>query len=156
MAVGASTGAMSAYQQTKASNAAADYNASMLERNAEVSEMQARNAQERGARETTAHRRRVKSMIGSQRSSAGASGVLVDAGSTLDVVSDTATYGELDAQTIRRNASMEAWGLTEQAKGQRYQADITRSQKRSKTSAVATSLLTQGSSYAATYYGSKR
>lgn len=76
---------------------------------AKVSGYLARDAIERGRREEQAARERARRILGMQRAAFGASGGVVDVGSALDVLEDTAYFGELDALTIRANAEREAW-----------------------------------------------
>ena len=76
---------------------------------AKVSGYLARDAILRGRREEQAERERVRRILGMQRAAFGASGGVVDVGSALDVLEDTAYFGELDALTIRANAEREEW-----------------------------------------------
>ncbi len=80
------------------------------ERNASNAAAAAADALQRGAAEEGAHRMKVQRLISSQKTALGASGVDISSGSALDVLSDTAALGELDALTLRNNASREAWG----------------------------------------------
>lgn len=76
---------------------------------ARVSKFLAQDAIDRGRREERAERERMQRILGMQRAAFGASGAVVDVGSALDVLEDTAYFGELDALTIRANAEREAW-----------------------------------------------
>lgn len=76
---------------------------------AKVSGYLAKDAIERGRREEQAEREKIRRLMGMQRAAFGASGGVVDVGSSLDVLEDTAYFGELDALTIRANAEREAW-----------------------------------------------
>jgi hypothetical protein len=98
--------AMGEYQSAVAKN-----NAITAENNAQIQERGAADAEARGRIEEQQHRLKVKGLIGSQRSALAASGVQVDTGSALDVVSDSAMFGEMDALTIRSNAEREAYGM---------------------------------------------
>lgn len=141
--VGASATAYSAYSQTKAANAAAEYNAKVQERNAQVAEMQAKDATARGKIEEQKQRRMIAATVGAQKAAAAASGVVVDDGSALDNVLDTAKYGELDALTVRRNAAMEAWGYRNQAANYSADANLSLMSKRSAAVAGTTTFLGQ-------------
>lgn len=144
-----------AYKEVQAANAAADYNAKLMERNAQTAEMQATDAEQRGAIEEKQHRLQVSQLKGQQRASFGASGVLVDSGSTADTLFDTAAYGELDALAIRANAKKEAWNYKNEAQNYRGQAELSTMSKRNAGFAAATTLLTGASSMAGTYAASK-
>lgn len=103
--------AMTAYSQIQQGNAAEK----AAEYNAEVAGMQAKDAINRGNIEAEAQRAKAAKVASAQRAAAGASGAVVDSGSFADVVLDTVTTGERDAQTIRTNAMRQAWGLESQA-----------------------------------------
>ena len=60
----------------------------------------------------------------------GASGVDVNSGSALDILSDNAAVAALDAKTIRHNAANEAFGYREQARNQRVNAMMGRNAAR--------------------------
>lgn len=101
-------GAYSAYQQGQAQSAQYKYQAAVARNNKIISDQNAQDSLARGKVEEDAHRLRVQQVKGSQRASFGASGVMVDSGSPLDILADTATMGELDSLTIRSNAQREA------------------------------------------------
>ena len=144
-------GGISAYQEQKAQNAALEYNAKLAERNAEVSEMQAKQAGERGELEEKQLRARTSRIKGEQRTAFARSGAAVDEGSSLDVLLDTAKFGEMDALTVRYNAEVEAWGYREEAEGYRGAAALSRMQRRDPWQAAATSLLGGASQLGAAY-----
>lgn len=123
-------------QQGKAAEKAAEYNA-------EVANMQAKDAINRGNIEAEAQRTKEAKVAGAQRAAAGASGAVVDSGSFADVVLDTVTTGERDAQTIRTNAMRQAWGLESQADIDLYSG---RQAKAASQTAAAGTLLTGASS----------
>lgn len=147
MVVGAVGGAYSSYQETKAANAAKEYNAQINERNAEVAKMQAADATERGKIAEKQQRLKTAQAISTGIASGGASGFTVNTGSFLDTRLDTARYGELDAMTIRRNAAMEAWGFEQNSANYGMQANASRLSKQSPGMAAATSLLGSASSF---------
>jgi hypothetical protein len=152
--IGAGVQAYGASKETAAANQAAEYNAQLMERNARIADMQAADATARGDVAEKQFRLQVSKLKGSQRSDFASSGVVVDTGSPLDVALDTTEQGELDALTIRHNASVEAWGYKNQAAESISQASLYRSTYRSASAAGATSLLTstgQIAGQAATY-----
>lgn len=145
MSVAAGVGSYNAYQEQKAANAAAQYNADVYERNAQIADMQAAEATAQGELEEKQYRLKLSQTQGQQRSALAAGGVVVDEGSAYDVLEDTVAYGELDALTIRRNAAVEAWGYKNEAIDYRAQASLLRSTKRSPWAAAGSSLLTSAS-----------
>lgn len=153
--VGAAAGAYGAYQSQSAQNQALEYQAQVGERNAQLAEIQASNAEARGATEEQQHREKVRQLKGSQRTGFAASGVLVDAGSTLETVQDTAAMGEQDALTIRYNASLEAWGKRAEAGGYRAGSEMARRSKRDPLEAGGMSLLTSAGNMGGAIAGSK-
>lgn len=92
----------------------------IAENNATALRYQAQSANEAGAVAEQTHRLKVQQLLSSQTAAAGASGADVGSQSFGKVMDQTATMGELDAQTIRMNALREAWGLKTQALSQEY------------------------------------
>lgn len=103
--------AMSAYGQIESGR----QTDKLYQRNAQIAEIQARDAIARGRVEEKKARRETERVIGSQRVGLAAQNVDVNRGSALDVQADAAYLGELDALTIRNNAAKEAWGYRMQA-----------------------------------------
>jgi len=98
--------------QRDAAQARADqyrYQAQVDENNRKVELWKAEDAIARGKKEEAIHRTKVSQLKGRQRSVLAASGVVVDEGSALDILEDTAMLGELDALTIRSNAEREEY-----------------------------------------------
>lgn len=114
------------YAQIQAGNAqaaAATYNAQVAEMNATLADRAAKDALERGAAEEQRKRMEIAAIQGRQQAAMAANGVDLTFGSPLDTLVDTATLGELDALTIRRNAAREAYDYETQ--GVTYRADAT-------------------------------
>ncbi len=82
---------------------------------AKQSRILAEDALKRGAAEEQAVRRRTSALEGRQRAVMAASNLDLGSGSPLDILTDTAVLGELDAQTTRGNAQREATQLRSQA-----------------------------------------
>jgi len=142
-------------QANKAASAAADYQAQVARNNAIIANRFADDAIERGKVEESQHRQRLKRFIGQQRVSLAASGVDIGEGSAVDVVSDTAGIGELDAIAIRRNAEREALGFRTQGMNFRAQERLSRFRgKTSPFSPLGTALT--GASQLASKYGAYR
>jgi hypothetical protein len=96
--------AMNNYQSAVAAN-----NSIIASQQAAIQERAAEDALSRGRIDEQQHRLKVSQMMGSQRAALAGSGVLVDSGSGLNLLADTATMGEMDALTIRGNAEREAY-----------------------------------------------
>jgi hypothetical protein len=94
-------------QQGKAQRNMALYQQRVAENNIILSQRAAEDATARGKVEEQSVRQRYRQLIGTQRSTMAANGVLVDTGSASDIVEDTAEIGELDALTVRANAERE-------------------------------------------------
>lgn len=146
--VGAGISALGQYKQGKAQQSIANLNAATLQQtgelnaglieegaktnaellafNQQMAEAQATDAVARGKEQEAVFRQGIRGMIGSQRAGFGASGLDVGTGSAVDVQADTAYWGEIDALTIRVNASREAWGYKVTAEDYRRQAASTR------------------------------
>jgi hypothetical protein len=140
-----------AYKGQEAENQANLYNAQMSERQAAMADLQARDARIRGKQEEAAFRQNLEEVKGQQRAGFAASGVVVDKGSSQDVLLDTAAQGELDALTIRRNAKMESWMASQTAGNYLEQSKMQRSMIANPWKAAGMSLLTQGGQMGAQY-----
>jgi hypothetical protein len=99
-------------------------NKKILERNAELARIAKVDALRRGGVRETIQRIKTAKIIGKQRAAAGASGVSVESGSTVDVMADARMMGELDSLIIRNNAAREAWGFEAQALNFDYQQGV--------------------------------
>lgn len=147
--------AFGVHQGITAANKAHEYNAQVYEnnaivarQNAGISEQKAEQTRAKGDYDLARFRERGEQLKGSQRASFGASGVVVDEGSTEDVVLDTAEQLELDAMTMEYNTEvaafdheMNARALEWDARNMTAQAGLERSQKRSSFMPVMSSLL---------------
>ncbi len=152
-AAGTAATVYSAYEAQKSQNQANDFNAAMLQRGAQAKEMQAQTALEQGKVAEDAQRKKVQSVIGSQRAQAAASGLLVDSGTAQQVTEDTAGFGELDAMTIRNNAQREAWGIRNDKEDLISQSNLVTSKNASPLTAAFPSLLNGASSLSKSIYG---
>lgn len=106
VAMGAA-GGMQAYGQYQSGK----FNNAMAEQNAKIQTQAAEDAAGRGAIEANAAKQNAAQVAGSQRAAMAAGGVDVGSGSALDLLSDTARGGELDALIARNNAARESYGL---------------------------------------------
>lgn len=137
-AAGAANAEAATFQAQIAANnqAAALRNAEATRRNKEVAErnkqasleqaaladMSAQDALDRGDVAIRNNADATRRLQGRQRAVLAANGVLVDNGSALDLVTETAGIGALDQLTIRSNAEREALGLKQQARNFRTNA----------------------------------
>ena len=108
------SGVMAAKGQQDAA-AQQKYQGQVAANNVKIANQKAEDALVRGELDERKHRVQIAAMMGEQRGGAAARGVLVDEGSALDQVADTAAIGELEALTIRSNAEREALGFRQQA-----------------------------------------
>ena len=112
--------AVSAYSQYSAGQS----QRALANKQAQIGEAQANDALARGVEAERRHRLQTRGLIGAQRASLAAQGVDVNDGSALDVQTSAATMGEMDAQTIRRNSQLEAWGFRAGAANTRASGQI--------------------------------
>lgn len=144
LGVGAASTAASSYasyQQAKADNMAAEWNAGLMENNAALADIRAGQAQEQGKHDVALAKIEGQQLIESQRGAYAASGVKVDSGSALDVVAEQAGKNKYDQDMLKYNADLNAWGIRTEAANLRQQAAMTRATKRSPGMAAATTLL---------------
>lgn len=109
----------SSYQSGKNQQKVADYNA-------KVAETQALDARARGGFEANQKRREVAAVLGQQQTQMAANGIETASGSALNLASDTAWAGEMDAKTIEVNALRAAYGYEQEAVGTRLQGQVAR------------------------------
>ncbi|ELY5839788.1 hypothetical protein SNN66_000931 [Cronobacter sakazakii] len=104
------------------------YSAAVANQNADIAEAQANDAINRGNAQADEVRRRNRIAQGSQAAAIAAGGGDLSTGGSLDIMGDTAQFGELDALTTVNNASREAYGYQTQAANSRAEASSARSQ----------------------------
>ncbi len=125
-AIGKWKAGKAAKKEGEAQQRAAESQAALLDYNANVADLQAKDAVARGTQEEGQLRQRIRSTIGAQRASFAATGVDTGYGSAADTQADAAMLGELDTMTVRQNAAREAWGYKVEAIDLRRKAEITR------------------------------
>lgn len=150
------TTAIGQRQQAGAVLASGGYNQRLAEWNAKLAERQAADAIARG--QTAAQRQGMatRQAIGAQRAALAANGVEVNDGSAVDVQSDTAALGALDALTIRNNAAREAWGYQAQASNYRQQGILTGLESQNQAAALKNASYSTLLTGAANVYGMSR
>lgn len=95
----------------KAQQEVMESEAQLAEYNADVAKLQAKDAVNRGVEQEGVYRQQIQQVIGRQRAGFAAGNIDVGTGSAVDVTADAAYIGEVDALTIRTNATREAWGF---------------------------------------------
>ncbi len=148
------SGAFGAYNQSKATQQAYDYQAAVNRNNAQIAEWQAQDSITRGQKAEQSQRLKTAQLQSSQRAAFAARGVALDEGSPLNILNDTDYMGELDALTIRDNAAKEAWGHRTQ--GANYSNDSAmlsaRADAESPLGSAAGTLLTGAGAVADSWY----
>lgn len=122
----AALSAYSAVSTAQAQKAAGKYDEEVAEQNAEINKRAGIDAQQRGADEAAQIKDRARRIAASQRAGAAAGGVTVDTGSALDLLTETAGMGELDALTRMNNAQREAYGYQVQGMNNKAQGKLAR------------------------------
>lgn len=148
---GAGLSAISSISQTNAQNKANDYNAAIMQRNAQISQMQGEEAVKAGALEEGDYRKQIRKLMATQKAGYAAAGVDVNVGTPVDVMADTAQQGEVDALTIRRNAALKKWGFENEANNYIANANMLKASKKSALMAGATSFIGGLTPLASTY-----
>lgn len=120
--IGTGLGVVSSIQTAKTQSAQAKYQADVARQNQELAEQQAGAERRQGYENMLTQRQETAKLIGRQRAAAGASGAAVDVGSNLDLQSDTAFQGEIDAINAYNkgldaayNSQIQAWNYGQQA-----------------------------------------
>jgi hypothetical protein len=127
---GAGAAGYSAYTQGESAKNTARAQAQVANNNKVTADGLADDSRKKGKIEEDNYRRRLEIIKGKQRSIYSGSGVVVDEGSPLDILGETAALGEVDALTIRRNAERDAYGFESQGLNFASQAQIYGAQAR--------------------------
>lgn len=126
-----------------ASKKQGQYQAEVAGQNAELSELKAQQASTIGSIQEERARKQAQLRIGQQRAALAANGVDLGQGTAVDLVSETALFGEEDALTTRFNAMNEAWSLRAEAVDYRNQGRAAKA--KGKNEATGTYLSTAAS-----------
>lgn len=141
-AIGAGVSAYGSYQQGQAQKAQADYQAKVNENNAKLANWQADDSRVRGQEAEANQRRKAGMFLESQKTSLAGQGFDIYDDTGQMVMNDTVTLGEIDAQTIRKNANREAFGYESQAANFMNQSSLS---KAAGENAVTSSYINMGS-----------
>ena len=118
------------FVQAQAMRAQARFGSKVAGLNAEMANLQAEDAINRGNLAAGRHMQEVRGLEGAQRAAYAAQGLAVGQGSPAAVMEDTRTLGAADASQIRLNAYREAFGYRREATGYASQARIARANAR--------------------------
>jgi hydrogenase maturation factor len=113
--VGTGVSIMGQMQQADAARQAANYQAAVARNNQILANQRAAQIEAEGKAAEQKKRLETQRLIGRQRAVLAGNGVLVDVGSALDITSDTAAFGELDALNTRYNYTNQAYNARRQA-----------------------------------------
>lgn len=119
--------AMSAYgmyNQSKAAQGEADYQAGVARNNQIIANRNAESIEKQGEMEANQYRARVRQMQADQTVGLAGQGVDVSEGTSVDLLADTAELGEFDAQVIKSNAGREAYNAKVQGMNYESQAGL--------------------------------
>ena len=111
-------------QQAGAQAGVANYQAQVARNNQMVAEWNAQRALQQGQVDEQNQRSKAAALLGSQRAALASQGSDVDSGSPLDIQADTTRAGEYDAQTIRNNAAVKAYGYRVQGANAGAEANL--------------------------------
>jgi hypothetical protein len=117
-------GAIGKSQEAAAQAGMANYQAQVARNNQQVAEWNAQRALQQGQVDEQNQRLKSAALLGSQRAALAAQGGDVNSGSPLDIQADTARAGEYDAQTIRNNAALKAYGYRVQGANAGAEANL--------------------------------
>lgn len=130
--------AVGAFGQIQAGNAQAaeaKYQSQIAANNAKIMSQEAGDARRRAQVDEENARIRQQQLQGRQRAVMGAQGVDMSSGNALDILSDTAAFGEMDALQTRENGEREARAA--EIKGANFTADAQLGRMRAKSASQA-------------------
>lgn len=134
-AVGAGVSAYGQYQAGQAAKDQASYQSAVARNNAILAERAAQDALARGELAERKQNIQTAQLLGRQKAVFAANGVDPNLGSALDLTTDTAGFGKLDALTIRANAEREA--LNYRTQGMNFQGEAGLADARGRSAATA-------------------
>lgn len=145
--------AAATYVSYDANKKAAEANAQIAENNARLAEADAATARALGDRESQQQTWRMRALEGQQRAAIAASGIDAQIGTPLELLGESAMFGEVDQQAIRLNAARQAWGFNAQARSTRNQSRVDRYSARQQRTGTILSGLSSLASTGAGFYG---
>ena len=159
--VGAGVQLYGALEEADAKKQQAEFQASQDRFNADISDIQAKDAIERGDVDANNLLNQARGVKGAQRAAAASSGVDVNSGSAAALVADTDQLSKFDVETIKSNAVREAFGYKAQAVQLRREAKMTvdageRSARNTILTGGANALSSAGSIYSSFKKGNEK
>lgn len=124
---GMASSAIGSFYSAKSQKSSLKFQADMAEINAKLAETSAQGAMLRGEREVGALTLKAGMLKGRQRVALAANGVDLGVGSAAEIQASTEIMKEIDANTIKSNAVMEAWGHRTQSVNSRNEGLMARS-----------------------------
>lgn len=112
--------------QAEGIKAKADFEASQMEFNSRMAELEAKQVLKRKEEAISDYGSKASKMIGSQRAALAAQGIDIDSGTASDIQEETKEVVAQDIMRISNNAWREAWGYKTQAKNLSLSAMATR------------------------------
>lgn len=122
--LGMAFSALGKIQSARQQQAQFKYQAQIARNNQIIANQSADDELARGRVEEQQKRLQASRLKGKQRTTLAANGVVIDEGSALDILEDTAALGEFDTLVIRSNAERRATALRNQAGGFGVQAQM--------------------------------
>lgn len=139
------------FNQARASSAEGAYQKQIYDSNAQIAEIQAQDAIDRGNKDAKELKKQGKRLIGAQRAALAAQGIEVNDADALALQMDTAGSTAQDALKIKNNAWREAWGFRVQGANYRSQGELANlaAKNKSRNTILTTGLnITKDLSYA--------
>jgi hypothetical protein len=153
LATSAVLAAGSAYVQYDTNKQAGKVQEAIAENNARLAADDAANALAMGDRESEQQAWRTRAILGQQRAAIAAQGIDASMGTPLELLGETAMFGEVDQQTIRLNAARNAWGFRAESTNIRNQAALDRYTTKQRGTATILSGLSSMAGSAYSMYG---
>ena len=122
--MGTATSMMTEHQQATASAGEARYRAQVASNDQQVAQQEAQDSLDQGQAEAQQQRQKAASLVGSLRANSAANGVTLDSGSALDLQSDAADQGELNAEDAINGSQQQAYGQQARAMDLAAQAGL--------------------------------
>ncbi len=113
--IGTGVSAYGMHQRGKAQSEAMAYQADINRRNSIIAQQNANMERQAGLEEQRRQRLKTAQIIGQQKAGMAASGLMLNDGTPLDVMSDSAEMGELDALMLGYNSEKRARGYLTQS-----------------------------------------
>lgn len=143
--------AFSIYQSGEQQKDLADYQEKVANNNATIAGYEATEARAASELKIKQHRLQVAQILSKQRAAMGASGIVVDEGTFLDLTLDTVSQGKLDELTLMHEGDLEVWRAEVSAFNSKTQAGLYNASSPS-SSQIATNALMTGVGTGLNYY----